>query len=71
MDRTAGTPSRIRASGVPQQANNAGSPGSIYPKGGNRFQNAVIRGALESLVNSLDRFDFAVFVFTPDDTAVE
>jgi hypothetical protein len=24
-------------------------------------------GSLESLVNSLDRFDFAVFIFTPDD----
>jgi len=28
-------------------------------------------GSLESLVNSLDRFDFAVFIFTPDDAVIE
>lgn len=29
------------------------------------------KGGLESLVNSLDRFDFAVFIFTPDDVITE
>jgi hypothetical protein len=28
-------------------------------------------GGIESLVNSLDRFDFAVFIFTPDDAITE
>ena len=28
-------------------------------------------GGLESLVNSLDRFDFAVFIFTPDDVITQ